>query len=337
MSFLGILATPLGFVVEWIYHLIPNYGWTLILFTLFARVLLFPLMLKQQKSTVRMAAYQPMINEINEKWKDNKERQQEEMMKFQQESGFSMTAGCLPMILNMLVMFGIIEVVYRPMQYVMRISKDVIAQAVEAANTAFSLNLNASNAMVQNELINVVKQNPDTFRDIFGDKLSTITQFDFTFFGIDLSQTPGAAGWFTIGIIIPILSVVTMLLMQIITQKTSGQQMQGSMKMMPWVMSLSFCFISFTVPIGFSLYYATGNVLSVIQSLIMKKIYDPEKIKKEVADEMEAKKKEKKVKKKVTVKTQDGKEVVKNVSQSEMDRLRLAKARERAKNLYDED
>ena len=50
MNFFGFLAPVLGIVMEWIYRFIPNYGWTIIIFTLVTKVIMFPLQLKQQKS-----------------------------------------------------------------------------------------------------------------------------------------------------------------------------------------------------------------------------------------------------------------------------------------------
>ena len=145
-----ILATPLGYVMEWIYQLIPSYGWALIVFTLLVKLLTFPLSIKQQKSSARMAAYQPMIQEIQKKWANDKTRQNEEMMKFQEESGFSMTAGCLPTIINMLILFGVIYVIYRPMQFMMHISAETIESAIAFAG------LEAKNPAVQNTLLNLV-------------------------------------------------------------------------------------------------------------------------------------------------------------------------------------
>lgn len=316
---MGILATPLGFIMEWIYKLVPNYGWTLILFTVITKVLMYPLSVKQQKSTARMSAYQPMMQEIQKKWANDKERMNEEMMKFQQESGFSMTAGCLPMAVNMLVIFGLIEVVYRPLQYIIRVPKEVINSAFELANIA-------NTSIAQNDLINAVKANPALFGDMFGDKLGEIVNFNFIFCGIDLSQMPQFG--LNLAILLPILSVVTMILSQIITMKMSGQEMQGAMKWMPWMMSIMFGYFCFTVPVGFSLYYTVSNVLMLAQSMILKKKYDPEVMKAQVAAEIEAKRAEKKKKKQVTVKTDDGATVNKEVSEAELARIRLAKARE---------
>lgn len=77
-----------------------------------------------------------MINEIQQKYKNNQEKMQEEMVKLQQEYGYSPTAGCLPMLVNMLVLFGMVEVVYRPVQYILGIPKDAISAACTALGIA---------------------------------------------------------------------------------------------------------------------------------------------------------------------------------------------------------
>ncbi len=324
---MGLLATPLGFVMELLYKVVPNYGLTIILFTLIMKILMFPLQVKQQKNTARMSAFQPMIKEIQEKYKDDRVRMNEEMVKFQEESGFSMTAGCLPMVLNMLVIFGMIEVVYRPMQYILRIGTDAINQCIEVAKTA-GVALQANTTLVQNQLMSLIQADPTAYSSVLSaDQLDAVVNFKFSFLGINLAQTPGEAGWLSIAIIIPILSVVTMIAFQIITMKSSGQQLGGGMMVMTWVMSLTFAWFAFTVPVGFSLYYTASNVFSWVQTSILRKKYNPEKIKQEIEEELKAKRAAKKQKKQVTIKTEDGKEVVKSVNQAELDRIRLERAR----------
>ena len=80
----SFIAIPLGYAMELIYNLVSNYGIALIIFTIAIRIVLFPLDLKQQKSMARMSAYQPLINEIRQKYAKNPQRQQEEMMRLQQ-------------------------------------------------------------------------------------------------------------------------------------------------------------------------------------------------------------------------------------------------------------
>lgn len=336
MQILGFLAIIFGPIMEWIYRFIPNYGWALIVFTLLVNLVLLPLRIKQQKSTARMSAFQPKMQEIQKKYAKDKNRQQEELMKFQQEYGFSMTAGCMPMALNFLFIFGIIEVVYRPLQYILGVSQDVIAQMVEIANSTLGESLIATDYRVQSTLINLVKSNGEAFSSVLGDKLADVQNFQMMFFGIDLGQTP-LSSWPSIAIIIPILSVVTMIIVQVITMKMSGQEMSGSMKALPWIMSIMFGYIAFTIPTGFSLYYTVSNIASFIQSLIAKRIYDPEKVKAQVEAEIEAKRAEKKKKKQVKIKSESGETVMKEVSEAELARIRLARARAIDEERYKDD
>ena len=336
MQVLGFLAIIFGPIMEWIYRFIPNYGWALIVFTLLVNLVLLPLRIKQQKSTARMSAFQPKMQEIQKKYAKDKNRQQEELMKFQQEYGFSMTAGCMPMALNFLFIFGIIEVVYRPLQYILGVSQDVIAQMVEIANSTLGESLIATDYRVQSALINLVKSNGEAFSSVLGDKLADVQNFQMMFFGIDLGQTP-LSSWPSIASIIPILSVVTMIIVQVITMKMSGQEMSGSMKALPWIMSIMFGYIAFTIPTGFSLYYTVSNIASFIQSLIAKRIYDPEKVKAQVEAEIEAKRAEKKKKKQVKIKSESGETVMKEVSEAELARIRLARARAIDEERYKDD
>ena len=336
MQVLGFLAIIFGPIMEWIYRFIPNYGWALIVFTLLVNLVLLPLRIKQQKSTARMSAFQPKMQEIQKKYAKDKNRQQEELMKFQQEYGFSMTAGCMPMALNFLFIFGIIEVVYRPLQYILGVSQDVIAQMVEIANSTLGESLIATDYRVQSALINLVKSNGEAFSSVLGDKLADVQNFQMMFFGIDLGQTP-LSSWPSIAIIIPILSVVTMIIVQVITMKMSGQEMSGSMKALPWIMSIMFGYIAFTIPTGFSLYYTVSNIASFIQSLIAKRIYDPEKVKAQVEAEIAAKRAEKKKKTQVKIKSESGETVMKEVSEAELARIRLARARAIDEERYKDD
>ncbi len=326
MGFLGILGTPLGYVLQWIYQLVENYGWAIILFTVGVRLLFFPLQVKQQKSTARMSAYQPMIMEIQKKYAKDKEKQNEELMRMQQEYGYNPTAGCLPMLLNFFVIFGIIEVVYRPLQYILRIPTEALNSAAQLLGKA------ASDYTVQSTIISTIHSDPSFFGNIFtAEEVDAILNFNVDFFGVNLMAMPELA--FNALLIWPILSVVTMFMSNIVTMKMSGQQMEGSMKWMPWIMSLMFVWISFTIPVGFSLYYTVSNVFMFVQSIILRKMYDPEKIKAEIQAEIEEKKKAKKAKKEVKV-VVDGKEVTKSVNEAEMNRLRLEYARKLDEEKY---
>ena len=336
MNPLYILGWPLGYVMEWIYKLIPNYGWDIILFTLLITVIKIPLQLNQQKSMARMSAFQPMVAEIQKKYRDKPEKQQEELMKLQQDFGYKPTAGCVPMLLNFLVMFGVIGVVYNPLERIFHISAAALASAGEAM-TAAGISFTAITRDT-NIIAEVVAGNSGVLGCFTAQQIATITEFSqhMNFFGIDLTRIPKLG--LSLDLVLPLLSVITMFLSTHISMKASGQEMQGSMKLTMYMMPLMYVFFCFTVPSAFSLYYVVSNILMTVQSLLMKKIYDPEKMKAEVAAEMAARKKEqKRGVKSTTIKVTDektGEVVEKNISASEMNKRRLEYARKLDEERY---
>ena len=339
MNPLYILGWPLGYVMEWIYKLIPNYGWDIILFTLLITLVKIPLQLNQQKSMARMSAFQPMLLDIQKKYKDKPEKQQEEMLKLQQY-GYKPSAGCLPMLVNFLVMFGVIEVVYRPLQRIFHIGTDAITAAGEAMT---ALGISFTTVTRDTNIIAQVLAGESTVTSCFTpEQVSTITEFGhhMDFFGIDLTRVPqySLAAENLPLLIFPVLAIVTMFLSTHVSMKASGQEMQGSMKLTMYMMPLMYVFFCFTVPCAFSLYYVVSNILMTVQSIVMKKIYDPEKMKQEVLEQMAARKKEeKRGVKNTTIKVTDektGKTVEKNISASEMNKRRLEYARQLDEERY---
>ena len=334
MNILYILGVPLGYVMEWIYNLIPNYGWDIIIFTIVIRLLSIPLQLNQQKSMAKMSAFQPMIADIQKKYKDKPEKQQEELMKLQQEFGYKPTAGCMPMLVNFLVMFGVIEVVYRPLQRIFHIGADALTAAGEALTT---LGISFTTVTRDTNIIAQVIAGESTVTSCFTpDQVSTITEFGqhMDFFGIDLTRVPqySLAAENLPLLIFPVLAIVTMFISTHISMKASGQQMQGSMKLTMYMMPLMYLFFCFTYPLAFSLYYVISNIVMTAQTQIMRKFYDPEKMRKDVEAEIAAKRKqEKRGVKNTTITVTDpktGKSVEKNLSASEMNKRRLEYARQ---------
>ena len=331
MNFFYILSGPLGYVMEWIYKLLPNYGWDIILFTLLINIVKIPLQLSQQKSMAKMSAFQPMMQDIQTKYKDKPEKQQEEMLKLQQDYGYNPTAGCVPMLLNFLVMFGVIGVVYNPLQRIFHISAAALTNAGEAL-TAAGVNFTAitRDTTIISQL--VAGGNAELIKCFTTEQIATITEFSqhMTFLGIDLTRVPKIG--LSLDIVLPLLSVITMFLSTHISMKASGQQMQGSMKLTMYMMPLMYLFFCFTYPQAFSLYYVISNIVMTVQTQVMRKVYDPEKMRKEVEAEIAAKKKqEKRGVKNTTVKVTDpktGKVTDKNLSASEMNKRRLEYARQ---------
>ncbi|HBI52710.1 MAG TPA: hypothetical protein DDX72_08020 [Ruminococcaceae bacterium] len=126
------MGTPLGYIMWVCYALVQNVGWAIIIFTLIMRAAMFPINLKQQKNTAISQLYMPKVREIQTKYKNNQQKQQEELMKLQKE-GYNPTGGCLPMVLTFVILFGVIDVVYKPMTHMEHFKAEDINAIVSTA------------------------------------------------------------------------------------------------------------------------------------------------------------------------------------------------------------
>ena len=105
-GWLGWLETILKWVMELLYKLIPNWGVSIILMTILLKLAMFPFTRKQSLSTLKMQEIQPKIQAVQEKYRDNPQKQQEMLAKVYQEAGYNPMSGCLPMIVQFFVLFA---------------------------------------------------------------------------------------------------------------------------------------------------------------------------------------------------------------------------------------
>lgn len=98
--------------IEFFYNFVHDWGLAIVIVTLIFRLILFPLMQKQIKSTFQMQKFSPLMQEIQTKYADDKQHQSAEMQKLYAESGFNPLAGCLPMILQMPIFIALFQVLY---------------------------------------------------------------------------------------------------------------------------------------------------------------------------------------------------------------------------------
>ena len=343
---MSIIATPLGWIMSAMYSVIENYGIVLILFTVLVKVLMFPLSVKQQKASAKMAVFQPKIQEIQKKYEKNKAKQQEEIMKFSEAHGYNPMSGCLPMLLPFILLFGFIDVIYRPLKYILHISTDTIDKMAEILKNA-GATVTAGRADLS--IITHIANYKDALLEggIDSGIVDSVLNFDYSLFGLDLSAVPTwAFNWL---LLVPILSGVTAFLSSMVSMKmnpaTSEQAGAGSLKVMMYIMPLFSVWICFSFPVGVGIYWIISNLLSALQSVILYKIYSPERFKKELEEKMQAeaeKKKEERAQRKKMKAKENGEKLDPEtekmlLTEKEINRKRLAEARRRDAEKYGEE
>lgn len=115
---MSLVAVPILRGLQFFYTVFPNYGISIILLTIFIRMLTFPLQYKSFKSMKKMQVIQPELTKIKEKFKDNPQQLQKETMALFKKAGANPLGGCLPLLLQMPVFFAFYRVLYSAVELV---------------------------------------------------------------------------------------------------------------------------------------------------------------------------------------------------------------------------
>jgi YidC/Oxa1 family membrane protein insertase len=106
------ITKPLFFVIDWIYHVVGNFGVAILLVTVLIKAAFFPLANKSYASMAKMKAVQPQMTALRERHKDDKAKQQQELMELYKKEKINPLAGCLPIAVQIPVFFSLYKVLF---------------------------------------------------------------------------------------------------------------------------------------------------------------------------------------------------------------------------------
>lgn len=283
-----LIGVPLGYLMSLIYNIVPNYAIAIILFTLVTKLLLFPFNYKTQKGTARMQLLQPKLQKLQKSFANNPTRLQEEQQKLYQEEGVNPMGSCLPAVIQMLLLFGVIDVVYKPIKHILRISKEVRMAAVEKASelAVQFKDVNGGKAIASNNLrhelltMDAMDKHPSEFANIGENFSSAVSEFTehFTFLGANLGKIPSLHPevWnkeAVILCIIPFLAGLAQLIVSVYSmhhQKKTNPTPQaggGCMTAMMLLSPLMSVWFAFELPAGIGFYWIWSSLFSFLISL----------------------------------------------------------------------
>lgn len=309
----------LGKVMNGIYNVmdglfgIQNIGVCIIIFTIIVYTLMIPLTIKQQKWSKMSSVMNPEIQKIQKKYAGKKDqasmlKQQEEMQTVYEKYGTSPTGGCLPMLIQMPVLFALYPVIQNIPNYVQGV-KDVympvvnqimaadgfqkimekIGEAKPVLMSASSYDYSQADTLVnalykfQDSTWNTLVDKIPSLKDIVESTTQTVGHLN-SFLGINIGEAPftmltaAIKDFSIIGIILAVIIPVMAGLTQFISVKLQPQpevdpsnQMANSMKTMTYTMPLFSVFMGFTLPAGLGLYWAISAVVRCAQQLAINK------------------------------------------------------------------
>lgn len=288
MNFLiDIVGVPLGFIMKLIYNLVGNYGVSIILFTLVTKLILLPIYYKQQKNQARTQLLNPKLAKLREKYKNKPEKFQEEQLRLYGEENINPYAGCLPSLLSLVVLWGVLGVVYKPMTYILDYNKDTINSAKsivvsleedpEKAQKEMDKQSTRQELIIMEKILAEPEQFAAQMNEVDPEFTGKVAEFAETFRlgDVKLSETPSwspsknSSIWLWL---LPFGSGIVQLVMTIymqIMQKKRNPDMPGmaGMTAMLLIMPVFSVWLAFTVPAGVGFYWLCSSVFSFAQSI----------------------------------------------------------------------
>ena len=289
-------ANMFGYLLQWMYNLVNNYGLAIILFTVTIKILLIPLSIKQQKTMKKSAELQEKMKVIQFKYKNDQEKMNQEIMSLYKTEKMSPFSGCLTAIVQMLLLLSIFYLVRSPITFMQKLPQENVNNYINQLKEGEKA---VSNVYPEIDLIreyNYLKEiNPE---DENVDKLN----LQMNFLGLDLSKIPQQnMGDYTV-YIIPVLYILSSFIsIRLTTSRqakmnnkksenveidgTTGEELKPeedgknevdtvmqTNKMMSWMMPIMSISIAFVAPLGLALYWLINNILMIIERLVLDKV-----------------------------------------------------------------
>ena len=279
-----------------------NYALALLLFSLGVKLILLPFSIRQQKSQIKMARIRPKMLAIEKKYAGRNDqptlrKKQEEIMALQQAEGYSPLSGCLPLLIQIPIIFILYSIIRNPLTHICQLSSDTI---LNLWNTVNGLSGDAIVTKLSNvnqiKLVGLLRNGDfaNVFQSITQKSISILPNFDIFGGAINLATTPSftSFGWLWL---VPALNLISTIASMRLTKRFGGnmQQMQAStpdqkvsMGIMEWMMPVMTTWIAFTVPAALGVYWLYQSIFGIIQMIILSKVMPLPKYTKEEMEQM---------------------------------------------------
>lgn len=271
---IDFLIGILGYIMQFCYFIIKNYGLSIIVFTLITKVILFPISLFIQKNSIKMVKMQPQLDALKIKYIDDKDKLNDETAALYKKYKYNPFLDIIPLLLQIPIILGLVGVIYRPLSFVMNIDSDVINQLADTLEIT-----SEENNLYQLDILQEIRGGAALPAGIPENAAETIQSFDMDFLGLNLGLTPS----FTenqVLLLIPFLSGLSALILCLVQNKINVLQIsQGKAnKIITSVVMIAFSvYFAFLVPAGVGLYWIFGNLFAIPSMILTNVVMPPRK------------------------------------------------------------
>lgn len=277
---MGFIASLFGYVLNFLYNLVQNYGLAIIIFTLLLKIILLPLSIKQQKAMKKNTKIQEEMQKLQVKYKNDPQMLNQEVMQLYKREKVSPFSGCLSSILQFVIFISVFYLVSRPLTYMKKVDPEVIKN--------YTTEMTESGESSSYPEIKIIETKSKDDENV---------NINMDFLGLDLSKVPMQnykdVKVFIIPALYVLLTFVNIKIMNNMTKKKDKsssvdakalekgkddeveeeenemESMQNMTNSMNWMIPIMSVAVALIAPLGLSLYWLVSNILQLGERLVL--------------------------------------------------------------------
>ncbi len=267
---MDFIADIFGYLLNFIYEIVNNYGLAIIIFSVILKILLLPISISQQKTLKKSQKMQEKTREIQEKYKGNQEKINTEMIDLYKREKMNPFSGCFSSIIQLVLLISIFLIVSKPLTYMKKVDPELIQQYTDEIKTQYQ----EENKNLNYTEIAIIKEKGYTDERVY---------LNMNFLGLDLNSVPMQeyTNWKVY--VIPGLYIVSSFISIRITSNMNNKKkkteenrekneldaIEQANKNMMWLMPLMSVTIAIIAPLGLALYWLVNNILVMLERIVI--------------------------------------------------------------------
>lgn len=267
---MDFIADIFGYLLNFIYEFVNNYGLAIIIFSIILKILLLPISISQQKTLKKSQKMQEKTREIQEKYKGNQEKINTEMIELYKREKMNPFSGCFSSIIQLVLLISIFLIVSKPLTHMKKVDPELIQQYTDEIKTQYQ----EENKNLNYTEIAIIKEKGYTDDRVY---------LNMNFLGLDLNSVPMQeyTNWKVY--VIPGLYIISSFISIRITSNMNNKKkkkeenrekneldaIEQANKNMMWLMPLMSVTIAIIAPLGLALYWLVNNILVMIERLVI--------------------------------------------------------------------
>lgn len=267
---MDFIADIFGYLLNFIYEIVNNYGLAIIIFSVILKILLLPISISQQKTLKKSQKMQEKTREIQEKYKGNQEKINAEMIDLYKREKMNPFSGCFSSIIQLVLLISIFLIVSKPLTYMKKVDPELIQQYTDEIKTQYQ----EENKNLNYTEIAIIKEKGYMDERVY---------LNMNFLGLDLNSVPMQeyTNWKVY--VIPGLYIVSSFISIRITSNMNNKKkkteenrekneldaIEQANKNMMWLMPLMSVTIAIIAPLGLALYWLVNNILVMLERIVI--------------------------------------------------------------------